>query len=928
VVPVGSWPLALTEAATDRRLAGSEGGDASVTRRTWIAIVGALVVASLTPIHSHADPSRGRAASSRPNILLLVSDDQAWSDFSRQLMPSVFADVVDQGMLFKRAYVNTSLCCPSRSQILTGLFEHHTGVDENTIPLDRPTFPEMLHDIGYRTMLAGKYLNSWPCDPRPEFDRWACTSTPPQSSYSLVDPFIEEDGSWTQFDGYQPDILANQVVDFIHSTPSDQPFFAMYTPTSPHLPADDPRYDSMPVTPPHGPAFDQNTLTTSSPLYARRPPLTPDDIASSDLRYTKMAHAVRSLDDAMGRILSSLGDRTRDTLVIYLSDNGFLYGEHRRFGKTDAYEPSVRVPMVIRFPALLDPTDASTSQALVSNVDIAPTIAELLHRPWGADGRSLVPLMTDATKSVRSAVLIEHCRGVSEGTPPCSGLSFFGHQTRASGFDGVVTSRYKFVRYDDGSRELFDLGKDPNELANLIGAPGSRAIVSDLKAQLAMLLAPRIDTTIVSGPSLDGSRVARFRYFSPSRFSTYRCRLTRDGSPEPWHACDGQSDAMGGLADGTYTFEVAGTDEFGQVDPTPASRTFTVKSSGPDVAIGTHPPAAQTASNVGFTFSSSVAGASFECRLSEIGGAPAPWATCDPSTRAAYFNLTDGVWSFEVRAQDPATQTWSDPPADRLVRIDSTGPAFVAASGPNNPTSSRDASFRFVPDEGVPGPTRCRLDGRPVVDCSQGAFSVKGLMKGVHVLRITAADALGNVAETDLPWTVDVGPPKVRLARGPVRFTAIPTAEFRLWSNTDPALFVCSLDHGPEMPCSANTKLGPLLDGPHRLTIWGLDAAMNRSAPTSYRWTVDTIPPGLLLSGTPEDGAVTADRTATFDIWQSEPARLFCSLDGAASAPCTTPVTYADLADGTHTFQVYAQDRAGNVSIAVTRSWTVDPNAP
>ena len=81
-------------------------------------------------------------------------------------------------MLFKRAYVNTSLCCPSRAQIITGLYEHHTGVDTNAVPLERPTIVEALHDIGYRTMLAGKYLNSWACTPRPEFDRWACVGTP------------------------------------------------------------------------------------------------------------------------------------------------------------------------------------------------------------------------------------------------------------------------------------------------------------------------------------------------------------------------------------------------------------------------------------------------------------------------------------------------------------------------------------------------------------------------------------------------------------------------------------------------------------------------------------------------------------------------------------------------------------------------------
>ncbi len=102
------------------------------------------------------------------------------------------------------------------------------------------------------------------------------------SSYSLLNPWINEDGEWQHRNGYQTDILADDVVDFIDSTPDDQPFFAMYTPTSPHLPADDPRYDSMSVTPPRGPSFDQNTLTTKSPLYARREPLTSGEIHDAD----------------------------------------------------------------------------------------------------------------------------------------------------------------------------------------------------------------------------------------------------------------------------------------------------------------------------------------------------------------------------------------------------------------------------------------------------------------------------------------------------------------------------------------------------------------------------------------------------------------------------------------------------------------------
>ena len=840
-------------------------------------------------------------------------------------MPSTYRDLVDQGVLLKRAYVATSLCCPSRSQILTGLFEHHTGVDANAVPLDRPTIVQALHDVGYRTMLAGKYLNSWEtCGPRPEFDRWACVGAPPPSSYSLLNPWVNEDGEWQHRNGYQTDILADDVVDFIDSTPDDQPFFAMYTPTSPHLPADDPRYDSMNVSPPHGPSFDQDTLTAKSPLYARRGPLTSDEIRDADSRFTRMSHAIRSLDDGVGHILDSLGDRERDTIVIYLSDNGFLFGEHRRFGKTDAYEESIRVPMIVRYPALLDPENTFTSRALVSNIDIAPSLAELAGFPWNADGRSLVPLLDGSASSIRSALLIEHCQGVSEGTPPCSGLSFYAHVTRTAGYRAVVTSRNKFVRYDQGNRELFDLQQDPAELKNLVGEPGSATTISALRSTLASLEAPVIDTTIVTGPwpTRDGpSRSAAFTFFSPSRFSTYRCRLIRDGSADPWHVCDGQFDAIGNLPDGGYTFEVAGTDEAGHVDLTPASRSFMIASSGLPVSIGGHPPVTQTSGNASFSFASPVAGATFECRLSPAVGPRADWQPCSGS--ASYQDIQDGVWSFEVRAQAPGSQTWTSPPAGWLVRVDRIGPAFVQVHGPGNVSSSHEAAFRFVPTEGVRGAITCRLDHRKASDCSDGTFSVGGLAKGVHSVRVAAADAYGNVGVTIFTWTIDFGAPKVRVVKHPDRFTSIADATFRLTSSSDPSLFLCKVDGLPEMPCDDVLSFGPLGEGPHALTVWGLDAALNRSRPVVYRWAVDTIPPGLLLTGSPVDGEVTADTTATFDIWQSEPGAVYCSIDDAAFAPCATPVVYTGLSAGLHSFRAYAQDRAGNVSITVSRSWTV-----
>jgi N-acetylglucosamine-6-sulfatase len=271
-----------------------------------------------------------------------VSDDQAWSTFDRDLMPSVFSQLVDRGVLFTRAYVDSSLCCPSRSEILTGLYEHNTGVDGNRIQLTRPTIVEALHDLGYRTALAGKYLNSVRCDPRPEFDRWMCSGHKP-SDYSLRDPYLNVNGSWRRFRGYTVQIQADFISGFIQQTPPGQPFFAMYTPTSPHLPANDDRYASLPVSPLRGPAYDQETRSESEPLHMRRPPISSAVAQKIDSDHAAMTRAVRALDDSIATILSYLGDRDQDTLVICTESTA---GEASRFRtrKRYAYRSSFATP--------------------------------------------------------------------------------------------------------------------------------------------------------------------------------------------------------------------------------------------------------------------------------------------------------------------------------------------------------------------------------------------------------------------------------------------------------------------------------------------------------------------------------------------------------------------------------------------------------
>jgi hypothetical protein len=204
----------------------------TTVRGRVIAACCVLVSLSLSPAYSRNVSGGSRSSppslpANRPNIILLISDDQAYSTFDPAdvMMPTVYGELIGKGVSFSRAYDETSLCCPSRAQIMTGLHEHNTLVDDNGVALKIPTFIPTLHDNGYRTMLAGKYLNSAPCTPRLEFDEWVCAAKTP-TRYRLYSPDLNVDGTVLSFPGqYETDVLADYVVSFIDSTPSDQPFF-------------------------------------------------------------------------------------------------------------------------------------------------------------------------------------------------------------------------------------------------------------------------------------------------------------------------------------------------------------------------------------------------------------------------------------------------------------------------------------------------------------------------------------------------------------------------------------------------------------------------------------------------------------------------------------------------------------------------------
>jgi N-acetylglucosamine-6-sulfatase len=529
------------------------------------------------------------SARGKPNFIIILSDDQTAHLFNRQLMPHVFSRLVDQGVDFTRAYVNVSLCCPSRASILTGLYSHHTGVQDNSNPLDgqtplRPNFAQALHDAGYRTMMDGKYLNSETCDPQPGWDQWVCGQEGSQNpekhpaKFDGIDPTLNVDGQVIPFTGYTTDILAGYAEQFIEQNRDpDHPFLLYFAPHAPHALQDaaryDPRYASLPVAPYEPPSFDAQPDPGSLPEWVRRPPLSAEDLAKNRQKLVKMTQQVPVIDNAVGRILDAVRDRADDTFVLYMTDNAYMYGEHRILGKVAPYEESVKVPFVIRYPKMLSSSRAFRTDALAENVDVAPTIMELAGIPWEADGVSLVPVLTREKTSVHDGLLLEHCQ-VDLSDRKCQ----HGQVGFLPPLWGIETERYQYFEYSTGEAELYDLKADPYEMTNLAGLPQYTSLRRGLSSQIFALRAPPATpgTTIALGPEGEVSGAVRFGFFTQDRTSTFQCRLARLAQSGGWTQC-GLGEAMyDSLPPGRYSFAVRAIDAAGHSDPTPAERGFTV----------------------------------------------------------------------------------------------------------------------------------------------------------------------------------------------------------------------------------------------------------------------------------------------------------------------------------------------------------------
>ncbi len=447
------------------------------------------------------------------------------------------------------------------------------------------------------------------------------------------------------------------------------------------------------------------------------------------------------------------------------------------------------------------------------------------------------------------------------------------------------------------------------------------------------------DTKIVSGPqSITGSPNATFQFAHEGAETspvTYECRLATETD---FTACTSPR-TYTGLTDGTYTFLVRAVDAAGNADPTPATLTWTVDTTKPTVTIVSGPTGTTSATSATFDFDSNEAtsptGVTYLCKLdTEVDFTVCP----DPKT---YTGLGEGVHRLEVLAMDAAGNR-SETPAVRTWTVDTTAPDTRIVSGPTGPTSSTSATFEFDEVTPTPGVTfECKLDTEADFTPCTSPRTYTGLAQGEHTLLVRAVDAAGNAdaSPASRTWTVDTVAPAAPVVSAPASGATLDTLTPAITGTAEAGSTVTVIIDGQvvgtvKADASGNwsyTPTTPLTVGPHEVKTRATDEAGNTSPDSTGRtFTIvqDTVAPETTITSGPS--GTTSERSATFEFTANEPGVTYeCSLDGAAFTPCTSPVTFTNLTEGEHTFQVRARDAAGNVEATPeTRTWTVQDAGP
>lgn len=479
-------------------------------------------------------------AQQRPNIVIIVSDDHAFQAISAYGSHFAHTPNIDriakEGVLFKRAYVTNSICGPSRAVILTGKYSHKNGFKDNehsSFDGAQNTFIKELRNAGYQTAWVGK----WHLETKPQgFTYWKIL--PGQGQYYNPD-FILMDSSKQRIEGYATTIIEDEAEDWLNKRDKAKPFCLVIGHKATHrtwVPdiVDLGRYDSINFPLPsnfydnyegrRAAAVQEMTIANTMQMgydlkmfeheqdaikEAAFSRMTPQQLSAFNQYYRSVYKDFQSkhltgnaltewkyqrymkdylataaaLDRNIGRTLAYLDQNglTKNTIVIYVSDQGFFLGEHGWFDKRWMYEESFRTPMLMRYPGVIKP--GSVNNEMVMNLDIAPTVLQAAGVPVPTDmqGESFLPLVKNEKLKGRKLMYYHYYENGEHAVSPHFGIS---------------NGRFKLIRFYTrvSGWELYDLKSDPAEMKNVYGQKGYTSITLQLKKQLQQLIKKYEDT--------------------------------------------------------------------------------------------------------------------------------------------------------------------------------------------------------------------------------------------------------------------------------------------------------------------------------------------------------------------------------------------------------------------------------------------------
>lgn len=482
------------------------------SRRTFVTAgtgaLGSLVLGS-SPL-----AAQGADRPKRPNLIFMTTDghrpDALSLNGNHILQTPNFDRIGREGVQFRNSFVCNALSLPSRATALTGLHSHNTGCVDNqdrAIPADIPMFTDLLREAGYEVGLFGKaHVRDLA---RRQFDYYFGY---PGAATDYFWPVITE-GSRGEFgppqvyDGYVEDVVMDRAIRWLKQK-REKPFCLIFWFQSPHAPFFRPRrlldlYNGVSIPKPT--TFDDDlkgypgkprafaNADDSIGTYTKRS-MTKNNCARTLEEVVKDYYAgIVSADENVGKLFGALTElgQLDDTAIMFSADHGFFLGEWRKYDKRFMHEPSIRTPMLIRYPRMVRPA-AAPVDAMITNLDIAPTFLELagVQVPRRMQGLSMVPFLKgEQPSNWRKDWLYEYYEYPGPHSVPRN--------------RGVRTDRYKFIHYYEAPEEfeMYDLREDPGELHNLYGDDRHAALAKDLRQRLDELRRETGDQYVYQNPA-------------------------------------------------------------------------------------------------------------------------------------------------------------------------------------------------------------------------------------------------------------------------------------------------------------------------------------------------------------------------------------------------------------------------------------------